>query len=300
MTAIATLVALQLAVAVPQAPQAAPSPKPGATSPLAGGGLPAVSQAAGGDYQVGPGDVLNVLVFGHPDLSRSAPIQPNGVIALPLLREVPVSGLTVTEIQRKITTLLERDFLVNPQVEVTVANYQSNYVILMGEVNSPGRKLLRGKTRLIDLLIEAGGFRPGASGDITITRTEGTFDGGSDTLQLRINSGAMTSQDRVNLEFVVKNGDFIMVAPKNYVSVEGEVARPGRYAIEANFNVTAAVAAAGGATRFGGGKITLRRTDSETGKVQVIEVDLKAVRKGEKPDIALQPNDVVTVPRKRF
>jgi protein involved in polysaccharide export with SLBB domain len=170
----------------------------------------------------------------------------------------------------------------------------------MGEVNSPGRKLLRGKTRLIDLLIEAGGFRPGASGDIAITRTEGTFDGGSDTLQLKISSGALTSQDRVNLEFVVKNGDFIVVAPKSYVSVEGEVVRPGRYAIDSNFNVTAAVAAAGGPTRFGGSKVTVRRTEAETGKVQMIEVDLKAVRKGQKPDMPLLPNDVLTVPRKKF
>ncbi len=67
-----------------------------------------------------------------------------------------MAGLTVAEVQRKITNLLAKDYLVNPQVEVKVREYQSQYVSVVGEVNSPGRKPLRGRTRLIDVLIEAG------------------------------------------------------------------------------------------------------------------------------------------------
>ena len=61
---------------------------------------------------------------------------------MPLLREVGVAGLSTAEIQRKLTNLLERDFLVDPQVEVGVKEYQSQFAIVVGEVNSPGNMML--------------------------------------------------------------------------------------------------------------------------------------------------------------
>ncbi len=130
------------------------------------------------EYEVGPGDVLELEVIGNDDLSRLPTVQTNGAILLPLLGEVQVAGLTVAEIQRKVTNLLEKDYLVNPQVVVKVTQYQSQYVSVVGEVNSPGRKPLRGRTRLIDVLVEAGGFTPRASGEVVITRSDGTFPGG--------------------------------------------------------------------------------------------------------------------------
>lgn len=288
-----------LAAATLQAPAPAATPSP-TSSPAAQAAPESTAPDPVAQYQVGPGDVLDVLVIGHPDLSRTPPVQPNGVVNLPLLGEVPVSGLTALEIQRKLTTLLERDYLVNPQVEVRVREYQSQFVIVLGEVNSPGRKPLRGSTRLIDMLITAGGLKPTASGEITIARTEGTFDGGRDTLQVELSTDGMTAQDRVNLELLLTNGDLITVAAKKHVTVEGEVAKPGRFPLESDLTVLSAVSAAGGLTRFASNDVKIRRVDPVTGKVEVLEVDLNDVRKGKKPDVVLQPNDVVTVPRRRF
>jgi polysaccharide export outer membrane protein len=213
---------------------------------------------------------------------------------------VEVTGLTVAEIQRKLTTLLARDYLVNPQVEVKVKDYQSQFVTVVGEVNTGGRKPLRGRTRLVDLLVEAGGFTPRASGDIMISRQEGTFDGGAKTLRMSLSRGALTPQDQVNLEVVLKNGDVITALQKYYVTVEGEVNRPGRYPIEGELTVTGAVSTAGGLTRFGGNDVRVRRVDPQTGQTRILEVDLKDVRSGKKPDPALLPNDVVTVTRRLF
>ncbi len=106
--------------------------------------------APAGDYAVGPGDVIEVAVYGNDDLSRIPTVQTNGSISLPLLGEVQVAGLTIAEVQRKITNLLEKDYLVKPQVEVKVRDYNSQYVSVVGEVNSPGRKPIRGRMRLID------------------------------------------------------------------------------------------------------------------------------------------------------
>jgi len=262
---------------------------------------PKPAEATRGDYAVGSGDVLEVTVFGNEDLSRVCTVQTNGSISYPLLGEVQVAGLTVAEIQRKITNLLEKDYLVKPQVEVKVREYQSQFVSVVGEVNSPGRKPLRGRTRLIDILTEAGGFRPTASGDVILARTDGEFGDGQKSIIVRISRSTSPSmQDLVNLELPLRNGDIVTALPKSFVTVDGEVTRPGRYAIEADLTVTGALSLAGGLTRFGSGSVKVRRTDPATGKVSILEVDLKDVRNGKTPDVALVPNDVISVSRRVF
>jgi len=274
---------------------APPSPLPPSPSAPAS---PAPTPAP--EYRLGAGDVLEVIVFGNDDLSRTTTVQNNGAISLSLLGEVSVAGLTVAEAKQKLMSLLSRDFLVNPQVDVRIKEYQSQFVTVLGEVNSPGRKGLRGRTRLIDVLVDAGGFTPRASGEVAINRAEGTFDGGTRTLRVRFGSASPSALDQVNLELVLRNGDTITALPKFYVTVEGEVNRPGRYVLEGDLTVTGAISTAGGLTRFGKNDVQVRRVDAQTGKTTIIEVDLKDVRKGKKPDLLLLSNDVVTVPRRIF
>jgi polysaccharide biosynthesis/export protein len=263
--------------------------------------LPLPSPSAGVlDYQIGPGDVLQITVFGNEDLSRTPTVQPSGHIAMPLLGDVPVTGLTVPEVQRKLTTLLAKDFLVNPQVEVRVKDYQSQFVSVVGEVNNAGRKSLRGHTRLFDVLIEAGGFTPRASGEVVITRREGTFNDGTTSLRVQFSGASPSPRDIVNLEIPLRNGDLIRASAKYYVTVEGEVGRPGRYPIEDEMTISTVVVAAGGLTRFGKNDVKVRRVDPETGKIELLDADLKAIRNGKQPDLVLRPNDIITVPRKLF
>ena len=155
-------------------------------------------------YVVGPGDVLEVTVLGQADVSRSTTVQPDGRFTMPLLGDIDVAGKTVAEIQTLITEALSKDFLVNPQVEVRVREYASQFALVLGEVVSPGRRALRGNTRLIDLLIESGGFRAGASGEIEIQRTDGTFPNGEKSVRFRLGAGPMTETDRANAEMVLK------------------------------------------------------------------------------------------------
>ncbi len=276
-------------------PDAAPATDPKSTQPAAAEPAPARS----GDYEVGPGDVLEIAVFGNDDLSRVPTVQTNGSISFPLLGEVQLAGLTIAEVQRKITNLLAKDYLVNPQVEVKVREYQSQYVSVVGEVNSPGRKPIRGRMRLVDALLESGGFKASASTEVLINRSDGDFGDGVRSISVRV-SNASSSSALLNLELPLKNGDIITALPKSFVTVDGEVNRPSRYAIESDLTVTGAISLAGGFTRFGSSDVKLRRTDPKTGKVSIIEVDIKAVRNGKKPDVPLLPNDVVSVSRRVF
>ena len=287
-----------------RAPGAHPeTPAAPAEAPTEAAGVPDQPEptpAVSSEYQVGPGDGLEVTVIGNDDLSRIPTVQTNGAIVLPLLGEVQVAGLTVGEIQRKVTNLLEKDYLVKPQVVVKVTQFNSQFVTLVGEVNQPGRKPLRGRSRLIDMLVEAGGFTTRASGEVVISREDGTLPGGERTLRIRLSGGTLTVQDQINLEIPLRNGDIISASPKFYVTVDGEVNRPGRYAIESDLTVTGALSLAGGRTRFGADDVRVRRTDPETGKATIIKVDLGDVRNGKKPDVVLEANDVITVPRRFF
>jgi polysaccharide export outer membrane protein len=277
-----------------------PPAKPASAPPTPAATPAAESSVASPEYRVGPGDVLEVVVFGNDDLSRSTSVQTSGTISLALLGDVNVAGLSLPEIKTKLTSLLARDYLVNPQVDVKVKEYQSQFVTMIGEVNSPGKKPLRGRTRLIDMLVEAGGFTPRASGEIVITRAEGTFAGGVKTLRMRLGSAALTPQDQVNLEIALQSGDIITASPKHYVTVEGEVMRPNRYVLEGDLTVSGAISSAGGLTRFGSQDVKVRRMDAQTGQTTIFAVDLKDVRRGKSVDPPLQPNDVVSVSRRVF
>jgi polysaccharide export outer membrane protein len=301
---LAAAAAALLAACASGNPRPAPRPSPrSATPPTLPAALPSPAASPTPPpesvYRVGPGDVLDIVVLGNADLSRSATVQPSGVITVPLLNDVPVSGLNVSEIQRKLTTLLARDFLVNPQVEVRVKDYQSQFVLVLGEVNQPGRKPLRGTSRLIDVLVEAGGFSARASGEVVITRGEGELPGGGRVMRLRL-GGQFTPQEYVTLEMPLRNGDVVTALPRSYVTVEGEVQRPNRYAIEGDLTVSGAISLAGGLTRYGSNGVRLRRIDPTTGQVTITEVDLRAIRRGRAPDPAVGANDVITVPRRLF
>lgn len=274
---------------------------------------PAASPSAAASYVVGPGDVLEVTVLDQAEVSRSTTVQPDGRFTMPLLGEVEVAGKTVAEIQRFITEALSRDFLVNPRVEVRVREYASQFALVLGEVINPGRRALRGGTRLIDVLIESGGFRPGASGEILVQRTDGAFPNGEKAVRFRLgNTTGMTEKDRMNAELPIRNGDVITAAPKYFVTVDGEVTRPGRVVIENDLTLLGVIAESGGLSKFGSAKVRIIRRKAEGIDLAGFEpcdgaakdvcrvVDIGDIRKGKVQDVILAPNDKVVVSRRKF
>ena len=77
------------------------------------------------EYAIGPFDVLKITVWGHDNLSSEYPVDADGLVAFPLLGRVPAAGLTTNQFASRLTDLLEKDYLVNPQVLVSVTQYLS-------------------------------------------------------------------------------------------------------------------------------------------------------------------------------
>ena len=279
---------LWMATAAAGGPQA----EPAADSSSAEHTIP--SADCGDEYRVGSGDRLEIVVFENDELSRIVSVRTDGAIALPLVGDVPVGGDSVPEIKDQLTTAFAH-YLVSPQVTVAVREYNSRFIALVGEVPQPGRRALGACTRVIDLLLQAGGFRDGASAEVVVSR--GETDG--ESLRARVDRGVFTPEARRVLQTVLRGGEIVTVLPPAYVTVQGQVARPNRYPIEGRLTVTGAVSLAGGLTRSGASKAKIVRAGAD-GKPQVLEADLKAIRDGRAEDVVLQPDDIVTVPRRFF
>jgi polysaccharide biosynthesis/export protein len=109
-------------------------------------------------YRIAIGDALDVSVFRQPDLSRTVDVDGSGQILLPLIGAIPAAGKTVRELEGDITRLLRAKYLQSPQVSVALKDAVGQRVTVEGSVRGPGVRLARGKTTLLRILAESGGF----------------------------------------------------------------------------------------------------------------------------------------------
>jgi polysaccharide export outer membrane protein len=89
-------------------------------------------------YKLRPLDVLTIKVFQEPDLDTVYKVSQNGMIVMPLINAVKVSGLTVQEAQQQIKALYEKDYLVKADVSIFISEYSPRRVYVIGQVNRPG------------------------------------------------------------------------------------------------------------------------------------------------------------------
>jgi polysaccharide export outer membrane protein len=195
------------------APVAAPAPIRGGTaSPIpAAAPAPIETAAASSGYLVGAGDKLDITVLGHTDLDRVVEVRGDGTIGFPLIGDVPVAGRGLSQISGEMTRALGRDFIVNPQISVNIKEYGSQWVTVIGEVNKPGRQLLRQRMSLIELLAEAGGFTAYANRkQIEILRTEGP------DLRRKLAVNLRAIEEGKQKDIPLKTGDVVIVPRRTF------------------------------------------------------------------------------------
>jgi polysaccharide export outer membrane protein len=132
------------------------------------------SPAQFGDYRLQPGDTVRVQIFQEPDLDRELLVSLEGEIFLPLIGRLEVKDRTLSEVEETVRTLYDRDYLVNPQVNMTVIKYRDRKVNVMGAVNSPQAIEFPPEQplTLLDAISRAGGFNRYANHKaVRLTRT---------------------------------------------------------------------------------------------------------------------------------
>ena len=239
------------------------------------------------DYLLGEGDTISIGVYEQPDLATVARIsQDDGTITFPLLGEVTLSGLAPEEAGRKIAKLLkDRGFIKNPQVTVSVQEFRSQKISVMGQVNRPGEYLLQGESRVIDLISKAGDLKADAADVIFVVKNKGGKSVKHEIDLLQFYAGDMTQNIKVS------RGDLILVPKMNVFYIQGEIQRPGSYRLERDMTVRQAMTVAGWLTGRGSSKgltVIRRQANGETKKIKVKLSD------------GLQPDDVLYVKERLF
>jgi len=256
--------------------------------------------ARGQEYTIGPSDVLGITVWGQADLSRDYTVDPDGFAPFPLIGRIMAAGRTPTGLAAHLSEVLGKDYLVTPQVIVTVKEYLSQKVQVLGAADRPGVYYLTGPTTLLDLLSKAGGFASAAGKQVLLVRNQGASDSPAAVLRLsldKIQAGDPSENARVQSQ------DIVIVSKAQAYSyfVFGEVRKPGAYPFDKETNILEGITVAGGFTDKAAPSRTRVIRSTPQGQ-KVIEVDMNDIlRRGrEASGVMLQESDVVVVPESFF
>jgi polysaccharide export outer membrane protein len=239
---------------------------------------------------IGPGDDLDIAVYGAPDLSGHNRVSGNGNISMPLIGYVRIAGLSSSEAEAAIEARLrENNVLNDPHVSVYVKEYNSSGISVSGEVVRPGFYSALGSRRLFDVLQAAGGPTDKAANQAVITHRD---QKDATTVLISKNPAEMAAS---NIE--LQPGDTVVVPRAGIVYVLGEVNRPGGYVLNSSGGVTVlqVVAVAAGTTHVAspGKTRLLRRTENG---FQEQQIDLKKLLRGKGHDVPLRNDDILFVP----
>lgn len=260
-------------------------------------------------YKLGPGDILSLDVYGMTDLKSEAEINPAGLVALPLVGEINAGGMSLSDFRSSLAKSLSR-FVRNPQITLSVKQYQANRVSVIGEVTKPGVYPLKRTGQLLtELLSEAGGRTDKASSRIILLPAPKRSAQVQQVAMLNPNNPStevagveidmdqlMGRVDMRPLLVPLVAGDTIILPEMGTYEVDGEVTKPGSYKLSSRTSTLGAIAAAAGLTYAAkvDGVELIRDIGSGKKASKVLNVEEIALR-GAK-DLRLRDGDILRVP----
>ena len=292
---------------------------------LFGGVLSAVSAAeAGGvaDYRLGAQDVIQIKVLagGEIQVSTELVVTGRGDINVPLVGSIRAAGLTQGELERAIRIPLERDYFVDPQVQVQIMAYHSLQYFISGAVKNPGMYELNFHPTMMDLIAKAGGVDEGRGNIAYVLRGNKSVGATDDLLAATTNTEALERDIikrepiRVDLQklldqgdmtenLVLESGDTVYI-PLNKalnqtytkVYVEGEVKAPGVFDYQPGLTAFSACIMAGGFAQYAAPNRARVIRSTKAGDQQIFKINLEKVQRGDEADFPLEPGDRIFVP----
>jgi polysaccharide export outer membrane protein len=242
------------------------------------------------DYTVGPQDVLTIQVFGEPEYSGKYTVEQDGTFTYTQIGRIKASGLTLRALEQELKKQLADGFLKNPQVAVTIENYRSQRILVIGEVRSPGEYQLAGGMTLLAALARAGLTTPTAGREVVIVRTPQTKPGENVEPEVLKIDLADLQAGNIALNVQLADGDTINVPKALSAFVSGQVKSPGAFAVDPGMTVLQLLSLAGGLTDRGSeGRINILR--AVDGKQKEIKAKLTDV---------VQPGDTIVVKERLF
>jgi polysaccharide export outer membrane protein len=275
-------------------------------------------------YEIGPGDVLHIAVFGQNDMTGDFPVDGRGIMQFPFLGRVKASGMSAAELERKLTTLLSDGYIRKPHVSIDIKEYHSRRVFVTGEVGKPGAYGLHPEASLLALLGEIGDLTANAGHEIIVIRapkpspdpdpsdvpspSEDAPKGknkpspsptpppklqglpgevpGSEIFHVSLRDLRSGNPDK---DFHLEPGDTVFVPKVAQFYVIGNVGHAGAFRYEEGMTVYQALSLAGGISERGSSKIKV---------VRIVEGKRKEIKAG--PTDPIMPEDTIVVPERFF
>jgi len=248
-------------------------------------------------HRIHADDLVNISVYGEPDLTRITRVGSDGAIRLPLLDgKIKADGLMPEELEKAIAEAFQQaQILVNPFVTVTVAEYHTlEPVSVTGAVRNPVTFEPLDKVTLLEAITRAGGLTPDAGPEILISRSDGSR---SLTRHVPVHGLIDAADPAVNL--TLHGGEEIRVPEAGKVFVVGNVKAPGAFAVHdaADTTVLKVIALTQGLAPYASNEAYIyRRGNGEAGAQNEIPVDLKSIMQRKSPDVPLIANDILYIP----
>ena len=261
------------------------------------------------NYLLGPGDVVDVRVFGQPELSGTAQVDGDGNLSsLPFL-DTPIKAKCRSdkEVQKDIATAYAK-FVNHPQVSVRISEKNSRQpATVFGAVRQPTRVEMKRKVRLNELMTVSGGFTERAAGTIQILHTEPLMCPGpgeeaeaapidGTRIPLQIVKIAELRSGKAEANPVIRPGDYVLVTEAEPVYITGAVVQPSGIYLRDQLMLSRALAMVGGTRKEAKlNDVRIYRQIPNSANQEVIHVDVAAIKKNQKPDFVLQAYDVIEV-----
>lgn len=260
------------------------------------------------NYKIGPGDLLDIVVVRNDQLSRTGVrVSNTGTIQIPMNdTDIPAACLTERQLADAIKDKYKK-YILDPYVNVSVREFNSNPVAVIGAVNSPGRFQLQRTIRLAELLAFVNGTSSNAGVTAEIIRDTGRpycqestlvvpSGGGEDLISVSL-LHAFKGGDKANP--VIMAGDIVRVAAADQINayIQGNVRNSMAISLKDPVTLTQAVAMAGGTTQGAQlEKVIIRRQMPGSVNRDPILVNVKEINQKKRDDVLLQSNDIVEIP----
>lgn len=267
---------------------------------------PADQSAAG--YVLGPDDQIVIRALDAEEISEKPfLIGTDGKINLPMAGRLHAGGLTVTQLETEIASRL-KPYIQEPEVSVSVLEFRSQPVSVLGAVNNSGVLQLRGHKTLFEIISAAGGLKTEAGNTIKITRRKefgpiplpsavNDPSGNFSVAEVSLKSVMEARNPQENID--VKPNDVISIPRADLIYVIGAVKRAGGFVLSEreHMSVLQALSMAEGLDRVASGKnARILRPSEGTSTRTEIPVDLNKILTGKRSDVSMQANDILFVP----
>jgi polysaccharide export outer membrane protein len=252
--------------------------------------------------RLGVDDLISVSVYDAQELTRSIRVEQDGAIWLPLLREgIKAAGLFPRDLETSIAEALRAEqILVDPIVKVTVAEYHSRPIAVMGAVKKPLTFQAVGAVTLLDALAKAEGLSADAGTEVIVSRPPASPNGeGGDKAALleRISLIRLLRDADPAVNSILHGGEEIRVPEAGKIFVVGNVRKPGAFPVRdaADHSVLKLVALSEGLMPYASNEAYIYRRNDSGGKQEIV-IPLARIMGRKEPDIPLQVDDVLYIP----